>query len=89
MTQFDMPQRKNSYFFHLGVLDSRYVEISKRQKTNSRQINTLKTETERYHTVIETLQAGLNAVQMSFDTDSLERDIALRQKEIKQLLGEI
>ena len=65
------------------------VEISKRQKTNSRQINTLKTETERYHTVIETLQAGLNAVQMSFDTASLERAIALRQKEIKQLLGEI
>lgn len=89
MTQFDMPQRKNSYFFHLGVLDSRYVEISKRQKTNGRQINTLKAETERYHTVIETLQAGLNAVQMSFDTASLERAIALRQKEIKQLLGEI
>ena len=89
MTQFDMPQRKSSYFFHLGVLDNRYVEISKRQKTNSRQINTLKTETEKYRTVIETLQAGLNAVQMSFDTASLERAIALRQVEIKQLLGEI
>lgn len=89
MTQFDMPQRKNSYFFHLGVLDSNYVEISKRQKTNSRQINTLKTETEKYRTVIETLQAGLNAVQMSFDTVSLERVIALRQKEIKKLLGEL
>ena len=89
MTQFDMLQRKSSYFFHLGVLDSRYVEISKRQKTNSRQINTLKTETERYRTVIEILQAGLNAVQMSFDTVSLERAIALRQREIKQLLDEI
>lgn len=89
MTQFDMPQRKSSYFFHLGVLDSKYVEISKRQKTNSRQINTLKTETERYRTVIETLQAGFNAVQMSFDTVSLERAIALRQIEIKQLLVEI
>lgn len=89
MTQFDMPQRKNSYFFHLGVLDSSYVEISKRQKTNSRQINTLKTEIEKYRTVIETLQAGINALQMSFDTITLERVIALRQKEIKKLLGEI
>lgn len=89
MTQFDMPQRKNSYFFHLGVLDSSYVEISKRQKTNSRQINTLKAEIEKYSTVIETLQAGINAVQMSFDTVTLERVIVLRQKEIKKLLGEI
>ena len=25
MAQFDLPQRKNSYFFHLGALDSGYV----------------------------------------------------------------
>lgn len=78
MTQFDMPQRKSSYFFHLGVLDNGYVEISKRQKTNNRQIGVLTKENEKYHTVIETLQAGLNAVQMSFDTVSLEQAIALR-----------
>ena len=89
MTQFDMPQRKSSYFFHLGVLDNGYVEISKRQKTNSRQIGTLTKENEKYRTVIETLQAGLNAVQMSFDTASLEQAIALRQQEIKKLLDEL
>ena len=48
MTQFDLPQRKNSYFFHLGALDSSYVEISKRHKTNSRQIEALTKVTEKY-----------------------------------------
>lgn len=89
MTQFDLPQRKNSYFFHLGALDSSYVEISKRHKTNSRQIEALTKETEKYHTVIETLQAGFNAIQMSFDTDSLERAISTRQQEIKRILDEL
>lgn len=89
MTQFDLPQRKNSYFFHLGALDSGYVEISKRLKTNDRQIDALTKETEKYRTVIETLQAGLDAIQMSFDTDSLERVISIRQQEIKEILNEL
>ena len=41
MAQFDLPQRKNSYFFHLGVLDNSYVEISKRHKTNKKRIDEL------------------------------------------------
>ncbi len=89
MAQFDLPQRKNSYFFHLGALDSGYVEISKRHKTNNRQIETLTKESEKLQTVIETLQSGLNAIEMSFDTDSLERAISTRQKEIKKILDEL
>lgn len=89
MTQFDKPQRKSSYFFHLGVLDNGYVEISKRQKTNSRQISVLTKENDKYRTVIETLQAGLDAAQMSFDTVSLERAIEQRKLEIKKILDEL
>ena len=89
ITQFDMPQRKNSFFFHLGVLDSGYVEISKRQKANDRQISMLTKENDKYLTVIETLQAGLDNTQMSFDTASLEQAISRRQDEIKWLLDEI
>lgn len=84
-----MPQRKNSFFFHLGVLDSGYVEISKRQKANDRQISMLTKENDKYLTVIETLQAGLDNTQMSFDTASLEQAISRRQDEIKWLLDEI
>ena len=89
MTQFDLPQRKNCYFFHLGALDSSYVEISKRHKANNRQIEILTQETQKLRTVIETLQAGLDAIEMSFDTDSLERAISARQKEIKKALDEL
>lgn len=59
LTQFDMPQRKNSYFFHLGALDANYVEVSKRQKSNEHQISALEKDNNKYLTVIETLQAGL------------------------------
>lgn len=89
ITQFDMPQRKNSFFFHLGALDSSYVGISKRQKANERQISILAKENEKYLTVIETLQSGLDETQMSFDTTSLEHAISLRQTEIKKLLDDI
>ncbi|MEA4921402.1 MAG: hypothetical protein VB078_10855 [Clostridiaceae bacterium] len=89
MTQFDILQRKNSFFFHLGALDNSYVEISKRQKANDRQITFLTKENEKYLTVIETLQEGLDDTQMSFDTASLEQAISLRQKEIKRLLDKI
>lgn len=89
MTQFDLPQRKNSFFFHLGALDSDYVGIAKRQKTNERQIGILTKENDKYVTVIETLQSGLDGTQMSFDTASLERAISLRQSEIKRLLDDI
>lgn len=89
MAQFDLPQRKNSYFFHLGVLDSDYVEKSKRQKANERQIGMLSKENEKYSTVIDTLQAGLDDMQMSFDSVSLEHAIMLRRDEINNILNDI
>lgn len=89
MTQFDLPQRKNSYFFHLGVLDSEYVEISKRQKSNDKQISLLTRANDKYRTVIDTLQDGLDATQMSFDIETLEKAIHSRQNEIKKTLSEI
>ena len=89
MTQFDLPQRKNSYFFHFGVLDSGYVENSRRSKANERQKNTLEKDNERLKTVISTLEDGLDSVLMSFDMSTLEYNIQLRQKDIKIVLEEI
>lgn len=89
MGQFDLGQRKNSYFFHLGTLDRSYVEIAKRHKANSKQISLLTKEIDKYRTVVDTLQAGLDETQMSFDSESLEKAIASRQIEIKKLLNEI
>lgn len=89
MGQFDLPQRKNSYFFHLGVLDNDYVQKSKLQKANERKITQLENENQKYLTVIETLQNGLDDTQISFDVDSLERAISARQEEIKKVLEEI
>ena len=89
MNQYDMPQRKNSYFFHLGVFDNYYVEASKHQKSNERRIVILEKENEKLNTVIETLRIGLDDTQMSFDGTSLEQAIALRQKEIKKILEEL
>lgn len=89
MGQFDLAQRKNSYFFHLGALDSSYVEISKRHKANTKQIAFLTKEIDKYRTVIDTLQAGLDETQMSFDHQTLERAISSRQAEIKRILNEI
>lgn len=89
MNQFDLPQRKNSYFFHLGVLDNDYVEKSKLQKINERRVVQLTKENEKYMTVIDTLRAGLDNTQMSFDVVSLEKAINLRQEEIKKILDEI
>ena len=89
VAQFDLRQRKNSYFFHLGAFDSSYVEISRRNKANTRQIEALVKETEKYHTVIETLESGINEVQMTFDTQSLELVISHRKQEIQKLLKEL
>ena len=89
ITQFDLPQRKNSYFFHLGAFDSSYVEISKRQKANTRLIDALIQEKEKYHTVIETLESGINAIQMTFDNQALERVISHRKQDIQKLLDEL
>ena len=87
--QFDLTQRKNSYFFHLGALDSNYVKISKLHKANKKQITQLEKENDKYRTVLEALQAGINGAQMSFDSQSLERAIISRQVEIKRILAEI
>lgn len=89
MTQFDLPQRKNSFFFHLGVFDNDYVNISKRLKSNDRQIGVLVKENEKYSTVIETLNNGMDSTQMAFDISSLEHAISIRENEIKQVLDEI
>lgn len=89
MTQFDLPQRKDSYFFHLGVLDSDYVEKSKNQKANSKKIAKLTKENERYRTVIDTLKMGLDDTQMAFDAEVLEKAIARRKEEINSILTDI
>ncbi len=89
MTQFDMPQRKDSYFFHLGVLDGDYVEQNKRQKVNSNRISKLTKENEKYRTVIETLKMGLDDTQMAFDTKDLEAAILCRKDEINSILKDI
>lgn len=86
MTQFDLPQRKSSFFFHLGVLDKDYVLVSKRQKENDKQIAILSKDNEKFKTVVETLQAGQNDVQMSFDIDALEKAIRRRKSEIQGIL---
>ena len=89
IAQFDLPQRKSSYFFHFGVLDSGYVENSRRAKANERQKNTLERDNEKLKTVISTLEDGLASVLMSFDMSTLEYNIHLRQKDIKIILEEI
>ena len=89
MTQFDLPQRKNSFFFHLGVFDNDYVNVSKRLKSNDRQIGVLVKENDKYSTVIETLNDGMDSTQMAFDIASLEHAISIRENEIKQVLDEI
>lgn len=89
MTQFDLPQRKDSYFFHLGVLDGDYVEKSKSQKSNSKKIAKLTKENEKYKTVIDTLKMGLDDTQMVFDEDGLEKAIARRKDEINSILTDI
>ena len=89
MTQFDMPQRKDSYFFHLGVLDSDYVEQNKQQKANGNRINKLSKENEKYRTVIETLKTGLDDTQMAFEVTDLEVAISSRKDEINAILKDI
>lgn len=89
LAQFDLPQRKNSYFFHLGVLDSEFVEQSKSQKANERQIGFLTKENEKYGTVIETLRTGLDDTQSAFDTVALESAIEARKHEIKKILDDL
>ena len=86
MAQFDLTQRKDSYFFHLGVFDSSYVEKSKIQKSNQRKIASLENEQKNYQTVVETLTTGLNEVQMSFDVESLEKAITTRKNKINEIL---
>lgn len=89
MTQFDLPQRKDSYFFHLGVLDDEFVKKSKLQKVNERRITKLTQDNQKYKTVIETLRMGLDATQMSFNVESLESAIESRKDEINSILRDI
>lgn len=89
MTQFDMPQRKDSYFFHFGVLDNEYVEQNKHQKANSKKVSKLSKENEKYKTVIETLKMGLDDTQMAFEVKDLEAAILNRKEEINSILKNI
>jgi len=89
LAQFDLPQRKNSYFFHLGVLDSEFVEQSKNQKANERQIAFLLKENEKFRTVIDTLGTGVADTQLAFDTVALESAIEFRKHEIRKILDEL
>lgn len=89
MGQFDLPQRKNSYFFHFGVLDNSYVAISRRQKTNGKRIAVLTKENEKYSTVIDTLREGLDSTEMAFDSESLEKAIHQRKEKVKKLLADL
>lgn len=89
MTQFDLNQRRDSYFFHLGVFDSGFVSISKRKKANNKRIALLETEVTKLRTVIETLTENLDDTHMAFDMESLEKAIRIRHTEIKELLESI
>jgi len=89
LTQFDLPQRKNSYFFHLGVYDSTFVKMSKEKKTGEKRTNALSQENERLRTVIETLNEGINETQMVFDVKDLEQAIKQRDRDIKKLVGNL
>lgn len=89
MTQFDMPQRKNSYFFHLGVFDYNYVEISKLIKMNKIKIETLKKENEKLIYVTDTLKARTNEIEFVFDQKSLESAIESRKIQTEKFLNDI
>lgn len=89
MTQFDMPQRKDSYFFHFGVLDSEYVKQNKHQKANSKKISKLLKDNEKYKTVIETLKMGLDDTQMAFEIKDLQAAIPNRKDDIDSIFKDI
>lgn len=89
MTQFDMPQRKDSYFFHFGVLDSEYVKQNKHQKENSKKISKLLKDNEKYKTVIETLKMGLDDTQMAFEIKDLQAAISNRKDDIDSIFKDI
>ena len=85
----DAKQRRDSYYFHLGSIDKKYVSIAKQEKFNIGTIQTLKEENQKLCTVINTLQMGINDVQMSFDIESLEQAIDRRKEEINRLLWQL
>lgn len=86
LAQFDKKQREESFFFHFGVYDSKYVSTSKYDKFSSKKIEELKKDNEKLKTVIETLSNGFDNVLYSFDEETLEITIENRKKEVKELL---
>ncbi len=86
LAQFDLPQRKNSYFFHLGVFDRTYVEASKQKKVNEKRIGYLERETHRLSTVIDILKDGMEETLLSFDIQALEKSIENRKEEMSEIL---
>ncbi len=89
MTQFDKPQRKDSYFFHLGVFDENYVSKKRKQKSNNRTITKLEQENNKLYTVIDTLKEGVNDTDLSFDMEDLEGKIKIRQNDINVILNDL
>ena len=85
----DARQRKDSFYFHLGSLDKTYVTISRQEMINAAKVKSLTAENEKLCTVVDTLKMGIDAVHMSFDTESLERAIAERKQEINNLLQKL
>lgn len=89
LQQFDLTQRKESYFYHLGSLDSIYVEINRKLKRNDKRKIELKREVEKLETVVDTLKAGVDSTLMSFDVETLERAIEERKSYLHQVLKEL
>lgn len=86
LQQFDLNQRKESYFFHLGSLDTSYVEASRKLKKNDKRKKDLKQEIEKLETVVETLRLGIDSSLMSFDVETLEIAIKERKNDLYQIL---
>lgn len=89
MTQFDLPQRKNTYLFHLGVLDNNYVNISKQKKADERKIGLFQKENEKLIAVVETLRMGLDETKIAFDVETLEHVIAERKIGLETILKSV
>lgn len=87
LTQFDKNQREESYFFHFGVYDRKYVSASKDSKFSIKRIEELKNENKKLETVIETLSNGLDKILYSFDEKTLKISIESRKKEMNELLA--
>ena len=89
LSQFDIDQRRMSYYFHFNSFDSHYVRVFSQQKTDEHRILILEQEIEKLELVIATLELGLDSTRFSFDADVLSMAINSRQVELEEILSEI